>query len=62
MGIKRTSSPICPPVSLPLATTYNDEIDHIPGQERVESKNAGLDDKKFEDSGHMMTIGLNWHF
>ena len=30
--------------------------------ERVESKNASLDDKKFDDTGHMVTIGLNVHF
>jgi opacity protein-like surface antigen len=30
--------------------------------ERVESRNTSLDDKKFEDSGHMITIGLNYHF
>jgi len=30
--------------------------------ERVESKSASLDDKKFDDNGHMVTIGLNVHF
>ncbi len=30
--------------------------------ESVESKNVSLDDKKFKDNGHMITIGLNYHF
>jgi|LNFM01.1.fsa_nt_gb opacity protein-like surface antigen len=30
--------------------------------ERVESKNVSLDDKKFNDNGHMVTIGMNVHF
>lgn len=30
--------------------------------ERVESKNQNLEDKKFNDNGHMVTIGLNIHF
>lgn len=30
--------------------------------ERLETKNANLDDKKFNDNGHMVTIGLNIHF
>ena len=30
--------------------------------EKAESKNVSLDDKKFDDSGHMFTIGLNFHF
>lgn len=30
--------------------------------ERVESKTVSLDDKKFNDNGHMVTIGVNVHF
>ena len=30
--------------------------------EKLESKNASLDDKKFDSNGHMITIGLNFHF
>jgi opacity protein-like surface antigen len=30
--------------------------------EKLESKGVSLDDKKFDDSGHMVTIGLNFHF
>jgi opacity protein-like surface antigen len=30
--------------------------------ERLESKNQNLEDKKFNDNGHMVTIGLNIHF
>lgn len=30
--------------------------------EKVESKSASLDDKKFNDNGHMITVGLNFHF
>lgn len=30
--------------------------------EEVGSKDAALRDKKFDDSGHMFTVGLNFHF
>lgn len=30
--------------------------------ESIESKNVSLDDKKFSDNGHMITVGLNFHF
>jgi opacity protein-like surface antigen len=30
--------------------------------EKIESKGVSLDDKQFQDSGHMVTIGLNFHF
>jgi opacity protein-like surface antigen len=30
--------------------------------ERVQSKDENLFDKKFQDEGHMVTIGLNYHF
>ncbi|MGD9849684.1 MAG: outer membrane protein [Nitrospirales bacterium] len=30
--------------------------------ERVQSKDQNLFDKKFQDEGHMVTIGLNYHF
>lgn len=30
--------------------------------EKVESKSASLDDKRFNDNGHMVTVGLNFHF
>jgi opacity protein-like surface antigen len=30
--------------------------------ERIESKNQNITDKKFQDNGHMVTIGLNFHF
>lgn len=30
--------------------------------EQLESKDASLRDKKFDDSGHMFTVGLNLHF
>lgn len=30
--------------------------------ERVQSKDQNLTDKKFQDEGHMVTIGLNYHF
>ena len=30
--------------------------------ERVQSKNANLEDKEFDCNGHMVTIGLNLHF
>ncbi|MBS0152367.1 MAG: outer membrane beta-barrel protein [Nitrospira sp.] len=30
--------------------------------EKIESKSASLDDKKFNDNGHMITVGLNFHF
>ena len=30
--------------------------------EKLESKNVSLDDKKFDSNGHMITIGLNFHF
>lgn len=30
--------------------------------EKLESKDASLRDKKFDDSGHMFTVGLNFHF
>ncbi|GKS58022.1 hypothetical protein YTPLAS18_15490 [Nitrospira sp.] len=30
--------------------------------EKAESKNVSLDDKKFNDSGHMFTAGVNFHF
>lgn len=30
--------------------------------ESLESKNAALQNKKFNDSGHMFTVGLNYHF
>ncbi|HMS82770.1 MAG TPA: outer membrane beta-barrel protein [Nitrospira sp.] len=30
--------------------------------EKIESKNVSLDDKKFNDNGHMVTVGLNFHF
>lgn len=30
--------------------------------EDVASKDAALRDKKFDDSGHMFTVGLNFHF
>lgn len=30
--------------------------------EKIASKNAALDDKRFNDNGHMITVGLNVHF
>jgi opacity protein-like surface antigen len=30
--------------------------------EKVESQNQNIQDKKFNDNGHMVTIGLNFHF
>lgn len=30
--------------------------------EQLESKNVALRDKTFDDSGHMFTVGLNFHF
>jgi len=30
--------------------------------EKVQSRDQNLSDKQFEDSGHMITIGLNNHF
>ena len=30
--------------------------------ERIESKDQNVVDKKFNDNGHMTTIGLNFHF
>lgn len=30
--------------------------------ERVQSKDENLQNKKFQDEGHMVTIGLNYHF
>ncbi|MBX3300697.1 MAG: porin family protein [Nitrospira sp.] len=30
--------------------------------EKIESQNVSLDDKKFDDTGHMITVGLNFHF
>lgn len=30
--------------------------------EKVQSRDASLQDKKFQDNGHMVTIGLNYHF
>jgi opacity protein-like surface antigen len=30
--------------------------------EKIESKDAGLRDKQFQDNGHMVTFGLNLHF
>ena len=30
--------------------------------EKIESKDASLHDKKFQDNGHMVTFGLNLHF
>lgn len=30
--------------------------------EKIESKDASLRDKRFEDNGHMVTFGLNLHF
>jgi opacity protein-like surface antigen len=30
--------------------------------ERIESKDQNVVDKKFNDNGHMITIGLNFHF
>ena len=30
--------------------------------EKIESRNVSLDDKKFDDTGHMITVGLNVHF
>jgi opacity protein-like surface antigen len=30
--------------------------------EKIQSKNVSLDDKKFDDTGHMITVGLNFHF
>ncbi|MBK9306018.1 MAG: porin family protein [Nitrospira sp.] len=30
--------------------------------EKIESKDASLRDKRFEDNGHMVTFGLNVHF
>jgi len=30
--------------------------------EKIESKNAALLDKKFNDNGHMVTGALNFHF
>lgn len=30
--------------------------------EKLQSKDASLQDKKFQDNGHMVTIGLNLHF
>ena len=30
--------------------------------EKIESKDASLHDKKFQDNGHMVTVGLNLHF
>ena len=30
--------------------------------EKVESKDVNIKDKKFDDNGHMVTIGLNFHF
>ena len=41
----------------PIDSTYR----HI-WLERLQSKNQNLEDKKFNDNGHMVTIGLNVHF
>jgi len=30
--------------------------------EQLESKNVALRDKTFDESGHMFTVGLNFHF
>lgn len=30
--------------------------------ERVESKDQNIFDKKFNDNGHMITVGMNYHF
>jgi opacity protein-like surface antigen len=30
--------------------------------EKVESRDQNIKDKKFDDNGHMVTIGLNFHF
>lgn len=30
--------------------------------EKIQSKGVSLDDKKFDDTGHMITVGLNVHF
>lgn len=30
--------------------------------EKIQSRNVSLDDKKFDDNGHMVTVGLNFHF
>jgi len=30
--------------------------------EKIDSKNASLQDKDFDDNGHMITAGLNFHF
>ncbi|MDR4469429.1 MAG: outer membrane beta-barrel protein [Nitrospira sp.] len=30
--------------------------------EKIQSRNASLEDKKFDDTGHMITVGLNFHF
>jgi opacity protein-like surface antigen len=30
--------------------------------EKIESKNQNITDKNFQDNGHMITIGLNFHF
>lgn len=30
--------------------------------EKIGSKNAALEDKRFNDNGHMITAGLNFHF
>ncbi|MGH7233678.1 MAG: outer membrane protein [Nitrospiraceae bacterium] len=30
--------------------------------EKIESRDVNIKDKKFDDNGHMVTIGLNFHF
>ncbi|MFO0699844.1 MAG: outer membrane beta-barrel protein [Nitrospira sp.] len=42
---------------LSLDSTYR----HI-WLEKIDSKDASLHDKKFQDNGHMVTFGLNLHF
>ena len=30
--------------------------------EKIESRDQNIVDKKFQDNGHMVTVGLNFHF
>mgnify|MGYP001252276240 CR=1 FL=1 len=30
--------------------------------EKIQSRDVSLEDKKFDDTGHMITVGLNFHF
>jgi hypothetical protein len=30
--------------------------------EKIESRDQNIVDKKFQDNGHMITVGLNFHF